>query len=285
MAQKSPAYQWYPKDILASARVAEMPASVDCWYRRALDFCWINGSLPADPVKLAAVIGKGCKASACREYIIGMFELHPEDPTRIIHERQEQERNKQKKFSDARRGNANMRWHQETTESDASASVSQCESDALLLQSSSTSPDGDEGPPPSPKSSRRRPKPPAPEPDPEPFLSLEANKDLALADKSENGFLETCYRIGLKPEPLAGWLDAFHRQLAFNGVKLKQHQDYRSHFARWLKFQPYRTEQPQHFSPIKEPKPQQNTQTEDGYHAEKQRIEAKTRELSGRNQS
>ncbi len=56
---KSPAFQWYPKDILSSARVQEMSLAEEGAYRRALDFCWLNGSLPADTEKLARVIGKG----------------------------------------------------------------------------------------------------------------------------------------------------------------------------------------------------------------------------------
>ena len=96
---KSPAYQWYPKDILASQRVACMDAKVECWYRRALDFCWVNGTVPANPNKFAAMVGKGCTPKAAAEEIIPMFLPHPEDPNLLIHERQEQERAKQAAFA------------------------------------------------------------------------------------------------------------------------------------------------------------------------------------------
>lgn len=91
---KSPAYQWYPKDILASQRVAEMPADVECWYRRALDFCWLNGSLPNDPKRCAAIIGKGCTEEGA-QHVLEMFVISRKDSTRKIHDRLEIERKKQ----------------------------------------------------------------------------------------------------------------------------------------------------------------------------------------------
>ena len=60
MAEKSPAFQWYPKDILGSARVAQLSLMEEGAYRRALDYCWLQGHLPADVKALAKVIGKGC---------------------------------------------------------------------------------------------------------------------------------------------------------------------------------------------------------------------------------
>lgn len=94
MASQSPAYQWYPKDILASQRVAEMSAEVECWYRRALDFCWVNGSLPADPERCSRIIGKGCTEEGAQQ-VLEMFVFSRKDSTRKIHDRQEQERKKQ----------------------------------------------------------------------------------------------------------------------------------------------------------------------------------------------
>lgn len=94
MINKAPAYQWYPKDILGSVRVAEMPADVECWYRRALDYCWINGNLPADPIRCAAIIGKGCTVTGA-EWVLEMFTTDRKNPSRKIHDRQEFERKKQ----------------------------------------------------------------------------------------------------------------------------------------------------------------------------------------------
>ena len=35
--EKSPAFQWYPRDILTSIRVLEMSLEQECCYRRLLD--------------------------------------------------------------------------------------------------------------------------------------------------------------------------------------------------------------------------------------------------------
>lgn len=119
MANKAPAYQWYPKDILASQRVAEMPADVECWYRRGLDFCWVNGSLPADPARCATIIGKGCTVEGAK-WVLEMFVINKKDPTRKIHDRQELERKKQaqnrKEKSKAGKASAEKRRQQKELE-------------------------------------------------------------------------------------------------------------------------------------------------------------------------
>lgn len=78
-------------------------------YRRLLDFCWINGAIPADPEKAARVVGKGCTkeiAKVCLE----MFTPHPTDETLLVHDRQETERAKQMQNSEARKKAADARW-------------------------------------------------------------------------------------------------------------------------------------------------------------------------------
>jgi hypothetical protein len=118
---KAPYVKWYPKDILSSARVAEMDAKVECWYRRALDFCWENKSLPADPFKLAQIIGKKCTAKACTHFIIPMFSICPTDETRLIHKRQEEERGKIVTASEKNREAANARWNKRNANAYANA--------------------------------------------------------------------------------------------------------------------------------------------------------------------
>jgi uncharacterized protein YdaU (DUF1376 family) len=67
-------------------------------YRRALDFCWLNGSLPRDPEKLARVIGKGCSVEVANT-VQQMFIIDKKNPEQILHERLEIERKKQRLFS------------------------------------------------------------------------------------------------------------------------------------------------------------------------------------------
>ena len=94
---RSPAFQWYPKDILSSSRVAEMTLEEEGAYRRALDFCWINGSVPSDAERLARLIGKGASVLVAT-VVQPMFIIDVNDPSRMIHERLEIERKKQESW-------------------------------------------------------------------------------------------------------------------------------------------------------------------------------------------
>jgi hypothetical protein len=99
---KSPAFQWYPKDVLGSVRVAEMPIDIEGYYRRALDFAWLNDGLPNDPVRIAAIVGKGCSREAA-EWVLRMFEPDARDPVKVRNQRQEVERKKQRENSKKRK--------------------------------------------------------------------------------------------------------------------------------------------------------------------------------------
>jgi uncharacterized protein YdaU (DUF1376 family) len=61
-------------------------------YRRAMNYCWLSGSLPADTAKLARLIGKGCSPEVA-ETVKQMF---VEQNGVLIHERLDKEREKQK---------------------------------------------------------------------------------------------------------------------------------------------------------------------------------------------
>ena len=106
---KSPAFQWYPKDILSSVRVAEMSLAEEGAYRRLIDFCWLNGSIPADPIRASRVVGKGCTREIT-EAVLPMFTPDPNDPTRLIHDRLEEERRRQEERSVKCSASANARW-------------------------------------------------------------------------------------------------------------------------------------------------------------------------------
>lgn len=102
---KAPAYQWYPKDILSSERVAFLSLAEEGAYRRAMDYCWLQGSIPADPTKLSVLIGKKCTAKIAAA-IVHLFEPHPIEKGRLIHDKQELQRESQRAFRDeqARKG-------------------------------------------------------------------------------------------------------------------------------------------------------------------------------------
>lgn len=83
------------------------------------------------------------------------------------------------------------------------------------------------------------------------FKTLE---ELQVECRDDKHFSEPIrMKNGLSAEQLSEWLSAFNRELLFNGISKKLPRDYRSHFARWLKYQDLRSD-PADYSPVKEQK-------------------------------
>src|ERR1019366_10120197 len=99
MSQKSPSFQWYPRDHLTSARAAQMTSCEEGAYLRAICYCWLNGHIPSDIELLRRLIGKGCSEKTAK-VVANMFVPMPGDETKLIHERLEAEREKQKAWRD-----------------------------------------------------------------------------------------------------------------------------------------------------------------------------------------
>lgn len=101
MAEKSPAYQRYPKDYLGDENVVVMTLEEEGAYNRLMDFCWMQGSLPSDMRELAAM----CKNVPVKrmqkmwERIGRCFQPHPDHPGRLTHKRLDKEREKQAEWS------------------------------------------------------------------------------------------------------------------------------------------------------------------------------------------
>src|SRR5690606_29903818 len=109
-SEKSPAFQFYPADYLADAKVQLLTLEAEGMYMRSLCYAWREGHIPADCDQLARLIGKGATAQSVRQ-ILHLFEPHPEDPTKLIHPRLEKEREKQLKRSRKASESASLRWH------------------------------------------------------------------------------------------------------------------------------------------------------------------------------
>jgi uncharacterized protein YdaU (DUF1376 family) len=133
VSNKSPAFQWYPKDILASARVQEMSLAEEGAYRRLLDYCWLNGSVPRDEKRCARLIGKGCTPETAK-YVLEMFTVDPNDESRMIHDRLEIEREKQESNSKARQAAAEARWNKQGTSVNGNGKQVKSDPDANALQ-------------------------------------------------------------------------------------------------------------------------------------------------------
>lgn len=126
MTQKSPSYQWYPKDAISSARIAVMTLEQEGAYRRALDYCWLTGSLPADLDMLARIIGKGCTTETAT-VVRSMFTRDRSNKKLLTHDRLDMERSKQKAWREksvagGRRGAA-ARWGTDRAEADTNTQV------------------------------------------------------------------------------------------------------------------------------------------------------------------
>lgn len=119
----SPAYLWYPKDVLSSGRVESLSAEEECWYRRALDRSWLDEGIPSDPALCSRYIGKGCTPEAAVTILDIFFEPKKKDTSKMVNARQEKERkayrDKRKVTSQERRKAANIRWEQERAKGDA----------------------------------------------------------------------------------------------------------------------------------------------------------------------
>jgi uncharacterized protein YdaU (DUF1376 family) len=82
---KSPAFQFYVQDYLASSRVAEMTLEEEGVYIRLLCYCWSVGSIPADPERCAKLAGKGCSIETATN-VQRSFNEHPTDAQRLVHD-------------------------------------------------------------------------------------------------------------------------------------------------------------------------------------------------------
>lgn len=90
---KSPAFQFYPTDYLASQRVQMMTLEEEGAYVRLLCYCWQHGDIPAEPSQAARLIGKGASTTLATT-VLAMF--NPITGTdRMNHDRLEAERAKQ----------------------------------------------------------------------------------------------------------------------------------------------------------------------------------------------
>jgi uncharacterized protein YdaU (DUF1376 family) len=93
---KSPAFQFYAGDWLSSQRVALMSLEEEGAYIRLLAFCWQHGCIPNDPEQIARLIGKGASTTLATT-LATMFEPGGDG---LIHRRLEEEREKQKVWSE-----------------------------------------------------------------------------------------------------------------------------------------------------------------------------------------
>lgn len=106
--EKSPAFQFYPKEFITDSNVAGMSLQERGAYITLLCYCWQDGTLPNHPKRLAQMVGLPPRAfsriwpalSVCFREREGL----------LIHPRLEKEREKQAAFSRRQSDAAASRW-------------------------------------------------------------------------------------------------------------------------------------------------------------------------------
>lgn len=91
---KAPAFQFYAAEWLADAEVQLMSLEEEGCYIRLLSYCWREGSIPAD----LSILSRLCKGGSTTliAVVAKRFQPHPEDSSKLVHERLEKEREKQR---------------------------------------------------------------------------------------------------------------------------------------------------------------------------------------------
>lgn len=109
--EKSPAFQFYPKDYLSDPRVRAMTFEQRGLYWEAICICWLEGTLPSDLIELAAILR--CPVKRIRKIwplISRCFDQHGD---RLTHKRLDKERAAQADSRDRRAAAAQKRWEKE----------------------------------------------------------------------------------------------------------------------------------------------------------------------------
>lgn len=110
--EKSPAYQYYPKDMETDEVVKLMNNRQRGIYHRLLDHNWLEGSIPAEIGHLATLVHENLKDFEAMWPLIS--KKFRKKGSRLTNPRQERERKKQKTFSKKQADAAHKRWEHET---------------------------------------------------------------------------------------------------------------------------------------------------------------------------
>jgi uncharacterized protein YdaU (DUF1376 family) len=111
-AGKAPAFQFYAAEWLADETVQLMTLEEEGAYIHLVAYCWREGSIPAD-LDLLSRLCKGASTTVLT-VVTRCFQPHPDEGSRLVHKRLEEERMKQKewrdKSSDGGKKSALKRW-------------------------------------------------------------------------------------------------------------------------------------------------------------------------------
>lgn len=99
MAEKSPSFSLYPKDFITDEHVVVMTMAQRGLYITLLCTCWLQGSIPSDPVLIGRLCGATAKEMQLTWPVVAQrFLADPTDSSRLRHKRLDAERAKQAKW-------------------------------------------------------------------------------------------------------------------------------------------------------------------------------------------
>lgn len=121
--EKSPAFQFYPKDFIGDANVAEMSMQERGVYITLICYCWDEGSIPSELDRVARLLSMPPKTLAkLWPAVKARFRPLEESNARLVHPRLEKEREKQANHRRRQADRASKRWSSRNAATDAVAS-------------------------------------------------------------------------------------------------------------------------------------------------------------------
>lgn len=110
--EKTPAFQFYPKDFLTDGKVLRMSMAQRGLYITLLSICWTERHLPSGVTELAQMVG--LPVQVFRKLWPGVDICFTETPKGLSHKRLDEEREKQdvfrRRMSDRGKKGAENRW-------------------------------------------------------------------------------------------------------------------------------------------------------------------------------
>jgi uncharacterized protein YdaU (DUF1376 family) len=112
---KRPSFQFYPADYLSDMQVRLLPWASKGVYMDLICYCWREGWIPSDSTAIAQLCG--CHDLAIIEPCLALFQIDESNPSRLIHKRLNEEKQKQDDFisskSNSGKKGAKARWNKE----------------------------------------------------------------------------------------------------------------------------------------------------------------------------
>jgi uncharacterized protein YdaU (DUF1376 family) len=140
--QQAPYFKMYPRDFFASSHVRQMNSDEQGMYALLLFSQWQDGSIPADPKKIAKILHLDQAVFDERWLTVAeCFVPLESDPSRLVNARLERERNDMIERSDSNKAAAEKRWsksrktHAKQEDADAMQAHTERNADAMQLVS------------------------------------------------------------------------------------------------------------------------------------------------------